>query len=112
MKKDTITAALSAIFTLSAVLLNTAYLSAVYAQVSGTPGEVGTKNASEPYFAPLNLTGSETATEFDELAGANTGILANDSSISNPNITALDSTSVNEKEACMQIPGNTAENCP
>jgi hypothetical protein len=53
MKKDTIIAALSAIFTLSAVLLNTAYLSAAYAQVSGTPGEVGTKNASEPYFAPL-----------------------------------------------------------
>ena len=57
------------------------------------------------------MTGPETANEFGQ-AGLDEPVLANDTDISNPNITALDSTSVNEKEDCMSIPGNTAEDCP
>jgi hypothetical protein len=110
-KKATIVGILSALFTLSTILLNTPYLNTAYAQVSGTPGEAGVKNASEPYFAPLNMTGPETATEFGQ-AGADEPVLANDTDIGNPNITALGSTSVNEREDCMSIPGNTAEDCP
>ena len=110
-KNATIVGILSTIFTLSTILLNTPYLNSAYAQVSGTPGEAGVKNASEPYFAPLNMTGPETATEFGQ-AGADEPVLANDTDISNPNITALDSTSVNEREDCMSVPGNTAEDCP
>ena len=110
-KNATIVGILSTIFTLSTILLNTPYLNSAYAQVSGTPGEAGVKNESEPYFAPLNMTGPETATEFGQ-AGIDEPVLANDTDISNPNITALDSTSVNEREDCMSIPGNTAEDCP
>ncbi|MGB7632278.1 MAG: hypothetical protein WBL68_01010 [Nitrososphaeraceae archaeon] len=110
-KKATIVGILSTLFTLSTILLNTPYLNIAYAQVSGTPGEAGVKNASEPYFAPLNMTGPETATEFGQ-AGLDEPVLANDTDISNPNITALDSTSVNEREDCISIPGNTAEDCP
>ncbi|MGA6992095.1 MAG: hypothetical protein WBX81_16880 [Nitrososphaeraceae archaeon] len=110
-KKATIVGILSTLFTLSTILLNTPYLNTAYAQVSGTPGEAGVKNASEPYFAPLNMTGPETANEFGQ-AGLDEPVLANDTDISNPNITALDSTSVNEREDCISIPGNTAEDCP
>ena len=110
-KKATIVGILSTLFTLSTILLNAPYLNTVYAQVSGTPGEAGVKNASEPYFAPLNMTGPETATEFGQ-AGADEPILANDTYVGNPNITALDATGVNEREDCMSIPGNTAEDCP
>ncbi len=110
-KKATIVGILSTLFTLSTILLNTPYLNTVYAQVSGTPGEAGVKNASEPYFAPLNMTGPETATEFGQ-AGADEPVLANDTYVGNPNITALDATGVNEREDCMSIPGNTAEDCP
>ena len=110
-KKATIVGILSTLFTLSTILLNTPYLNTVYAQVSGTPGEAGVKNASEPYFAPLNMTGPETATEFGQ-AGADEPVLANDTYVGNPNITALDATGINEREDCMSIPGNTAEDCP
>ena len=110
-KKATIVGILSTLFTLSAILLNTPYLNTIYAQ-EGTPGEAGVKDAQEPDFAPLNLTGPETATEFEEIAGSDQSILANDTDISNPNITALDATGINEREDCMSIPGNTAEDCP
>jgi hypothetical protein len=110
-KKATVVGTLSAIFTLSAIMLNTPYLNTAYAQ-QGPPGEAGVTDEQEPYFAPLNETGPETATEFDELAGSDEAILANDTDISNPNNTALDATGVNEREDCMQIPGNTAEDCP
>jgi hypothetical protein len=55
---------------------------------------------------------TETAAEFGALAGGNEAILANDTDISNPNNTALSSTGTNEREACMELPGNTAEDCP
>lgn len=99
---------LSTMFAISAILISTPYLNSVSAQV---PGEAGS-NASDPYFAPLNMTGPETATEFEDIAGSDAAILANDTAISNPNNTELDATGVNIKEDCMQIPGNTAEDCP
>jgi hypothetical protein len=110
-KKATIVGILSTLFTLSTILLNTPYLNTAYAQVTGTPGEAGVENASEPYFPPLNATGPETSTLFGQ-AGADEPVLANDTDISNPNITALDATGINEREDCMSLPGNTAEDCP
>lgn len=107
-KKATVVSTLSTIFALSAILIGTPYLNSVSAQV---PGEAGS-NASDPYFAPLNMTGPETATEFEEIAGSDAAILANDTAISNPNNTMLDATDVNIREDCMQVPGNTAEDCP
>jgi hypothetical protein len=110
-KKATIVGTLSTLFTLSAILLNTPYLNPAFAQ-EGPPGEAGVTDESEPNFAPLNMTGPETATEFEEIAGSDAAILANDTAISNPNNTMLDATDVNIREDCMQVPGNTAEDCP
>ena len=110
-KKATIIGILSTVFTLSAILLNTPHLNTAYAQGVGTPGEAGVKNASEPYFAPLNMTGPETATEFGQ-AGADEPVLANDTAISNPGINVEDAATINAREDCMSIPGNTAEDCP
>ena len=118
-KKATVIGTLSAIFTLSAIMLNTPYLNTAYAQAQeGPPGEAGVTNEPESNFTACtglggcNQTQPETATELEEYAGSNEAILANDTDISNPNNTALDATGVNEREDCMQIPGNTAEDCP
>ena len=110
--KATVIGILYTIFTLSAILLNTPYLNTAHAQGVGTPGEAGVQNATEPDFAPLNLTGPETATEFAGIAGSDESILGNDSAISNPNITAEDAAGINEREDCMSTPGNTAKDCP
>jgi hypothetical protein len=110
-KKATIVGTLSTLFTLSAILLNAPYLNPSFAQ-EGPPGEAGVTDESEPDFSPLNMTGPETATEFEEIAGSDAAILANDTDISNPNNTMLDATDVNIREDCMQVPGNTAEDCP
>ena len=110
-KKATIVGILSTIFTLSAILLNTPYLNTIYAQ-EGPPGEAGVTDEPDSPFTPFNQTGPETATELEEDAGSDEAILANDTDISNPNNTAFDATGVNEREDCMQIPGNTAEDCP
>jgi hypothetical protein len=107
----TIMGTLSAIFTLSTILFNAPYLNTAYSQ-EGPPGEAGVTDEPEPDFPPLNMTGPETATEFEEIAGSDAAILANDTDISNPNNTMLDATGVNIREDCMQIPGNTAEDCP
>ena len=111
-KNATIVGILSTFFTLSTILLNTPYLNTAYAQVSGTPGEAGVTDASEPYFTPLNMTGPETATEFGNRQEVDEAVLANDTDISNPNIHCAGCYSVNEREDCMSIPGNTAEDCP
>lgn len=107
-KKATAVGILSILFTLSTILMNASYSNEALAQ-QGTPGEVGSGNKSEPYFPPLNLSGPETA---QELEGNNSAILSEDTSISNPNNTALSSTGTNEREACMELPGNKAEDCP
>lgn len=110
-KKGTIVGILSTIFTLSAILLNTPYSNTIYAQ-EGPPGEAGVTDEPDSPFTPFNQTGPETATQLEEYAGSDEAILANDTDISNPNNTAFDATGVNERENCMQIPGNTAEDCP
>ncbi|MGA7368515.1 MAG: hypothetical protein WBX01_05250 [Nitrososphaeraceae archaeon] len=114
-KKATAVGILSTLFTLSAVLMNTQYSSVVLAQEEGPPGEAGVTDEPESPFTPFNETATEepeTATELEEYAGSDQAILANDTAISNPNNTVLDSTDVNIREDCMQIPGNTAEDCP
>ena len=110
-KKATVVGILSTIFTLSAILLNTPYLNTAYAQ-EGPPGEAGVTDEPDSPFTPFNQTGPETATQLEEYAGSDEAILANDTDISNPNNTAFDATDVNEREECMQVPGNTAEDCP
>ncbi len=111
-KKATIVGILSTIFTLSAILLNTPYLNTIYAQ-EGPPGEAGVTDEPEsPFTEQSNQTGPETAAGLEAEAGSDQAILANDTDISNPNNTAFDATGVNEREDCMQIPGNTAEDCP
>jgi hypothetical protein len=100
------------LFMLSAVLLNTPYVNTAYAQ-EGPPGEAGVTDEPEsPFTEQPTQPGPETATELEEAAGSDEAILANDTTISNPNNTALDATAINEREDCMQIPGNTAEDCP
>ncbi len=121
-KKATIVGIMSTIFTLSAILLNTPYLNTAYAQAQeGPPGEAGvTDEPLSPFTpcpgegaCPLNQTQPETATELEEYAGSDQAILANDTDISNPNNTGLGrAVDVNEREDCMQVPGNTAEDCP
>jgi hypothetical protein len=110
-KKASIVGILSTLFTLSAILLNTPYLNTAYAQ-EGPPGEAGVTDEPLSPFTPFNQTGPETATELEEDAGSDQAILQNDTTISNPNNTMADATAVNEREECMQIPGNTAEDCP
>lgn len=110
-KKATILGILSTLFTLSAILMNASHSNVALAQ-EGPPGEAGVTDEQEPYFPPLNMTGPETATEFEEIAGSDAAILANDTAISNPNNTVLDATGINIREDCMQVPGNTAEDCP
>jgi hypothetical protein len=110
-KKATIVGIMSTLFILSAILMNTSHSNVALAQ-EGPPGEAGVTDEPEPYFPPLNTTGPETATEFEEIAGSDAAILANDTAISNPNNTALDATGINIREDCMQVPGNTAEDCP
>ena len=110
-KKATVVGILSTIFTLSAILLNTPYLNTAYAQ-EGPPGEAGVTDEPDSPFTPFNQTGPETAAQLEEYAGSDEAILANDTDISNPNNTAFDATGVNEREDCMQVPGNTPEDCP
>lgn len=110
-KKASIVGILSTLFTFSAILLNTPYLNTAYAQ-EGPPGEAGVTDEPLSPFTPPNQTGPETATELEEYAGSDQAILENDTTISNPNNTMSDATAVNEREECMQIPGNTAEDCP
>ncbi|MDN5867321.1 MAG: hypothetical protein L0H55_07965 [Candidatus Nitrosocosmicus sp.] len=80
--------------------------------INGTPGEVGTKNNSEAYYSPLNLTGPETIEEFESIEGSNADIFSNDTNISNPNITAAESDEINIQEDCMQLPNQSSVDCP
>lgn len=106
-----------AIFALSSMIIVGGHTNAAFAQandeiVSGTPGEVGTVNNSEPYFPPLNMTGPETIEEFESIEGSNEAIFTNNTDISNPNITAAESTEINMQEDCMELPNQTGINCP
>lgn len=78
----------------------------------GTPGEVGTTNNTEPYYPPLNLTGPETIESFENIEGSNADIMGNNTDISDTNNTLSDSLTVNEQEDCMQLPNQSAVDCP
>ena len=109
-KKATIVGILSTLFTLSTILLNTPYLNA---QTEGPPGEAGVTDEPEsPFTEQSNQTGPETAAGLEAEAGSNQAIFENDTSISNPEINVEDAASINAREDCMAIPGNTAEDCP
>lgn len=80
--------------------------------INGTPGEVGTTNNSEAYYAPLNMTGPETIQSLEGIEGSNAAIFANNTDISNPNITAAQSDQINIQEDCIQLPNQSAVDCP
>lgn len=75
-------------------------------------GKLGTVNNSEPYYPPLNETGPETIQSFESIEGSNADILGNDTNISDTNNTLMDSITVNEQEDCMQLPNQSAVDCP
>ena len=54
----------------------------------------------------------ETIESLDKLLGNNTAIILNDTRISNPNNTLLDSISINLKENCMTLPNSNHLYCP
>jgi len=80
--------------------------------VTGTPGEVGTTNESEDYYAPLNQTGPETIQSLEGIEGSNAAIFGNDTNISNANITAADAGTVNKQEDCLRLSNQSAVKCP
>jgi hypothetical protein len=49
---------------------------------------------------------TETIESLDKLLGNNTAIILNDTQISNPNNTLLDSININIKEDCMKLPNS------
>ena len=80
--------------------------------VTGTPGEVGTTNESEDYYAPVNETGPETIQTLEGIEGSNAAILGNDTNISNPNITSTNAEKVNVQEDCVRLSNQSAVDCP
>ena len=63
--------------------------------------------------APQFPNNTETATEFaDVIEGNDTTIIENDTNIENTNNTLPDSTDVNIREDCMQVPGQSEPYCP
>ena len=55
---------------------------------------------------------TETIEELDKLLGNNTAIILNDTHISNPKNTLLDSININIKEDCMKLPNSEHMYCP
>ena len=99
------------------ILLATAFAGplsgvAVAQIVTGTPGEVGTKNNSEDYYAPLNNTGPETINSLAAIEGSNADLFGNDTNISNPNITSTNAEKVNVQEDCVRLSNQSAVDCP
>jgi len=60
-------------------------------------------------FFPNN---TENIEALDKLLGNNTAIILNDTQISNPNNTLLDSININIKEDCMKLPSSPHLYCP
>jgi hypothetical protein len=89
-------------------------LVAVLASLSAVLGLMSATNmisvhAQVPQF-PNN---TETASEFaDVIEGNDTTIIENDTNIGNTNNTLPDSTDVNIREDCMQVPGQSEPYCP
>ena len=55
---------------------------------------------------------TETIESLDKLLGNNTAIILNNTNISNPNNTLLDSININIKEDCMTLPDSNHLYCP
>ena len=55
---------------------------------------------------------TETIESLDKLLGNNTAIILNNTNISNPNNTLLDSININIKEDCMTLPNSNHLYCP
>lgn len=55
---------------------------------------------------------TETIESLDKLLGNNTAIILNDTNISNPSNTLLDSININIKEDCMKLPNSEHMYCP
>jgi lysophospholipase L1-like esterase len=55
---------------------------------------------------------TETIESLDKLLGNNTAIILNDTHISNPKNTLLDSININIKEDCMKLPNSEHLYCP
>ena len=55
---------------------------------------------------------TETIESLDKLLGNNTAIILNNTNISNPNNTLLDSININIKEDCMKLPNSNHLYCP
>ena len=55
--------------------------------------------------------GTETIEDFEKIEGNDSAIILNDTAISNPNNTLLDSTEVNMEENCMVLPDGS-NYCP
>jgi hypothetical protein len=55
---------------------------------------------------------TETIESLDKLLGNNTAIILNDTNISNPNNTLLDSININIKEDCIKLPNSEHLYCP
>jgi len=78
------------------------------------PLAVGYTNGSNFAVAQTTETtdlGPETIEDFEKLEGNNTAIIRNDTAISNPNNTLLDSTDINMEENCMALPDGS-NYCP
>ena len=77
-------------------------------------GLTNTSNFVQTYAqSPQFPNNTETATEFaDVIEGNDTSIIQNNTNIGNTNNSLVDSTDVNIREDCMQIPGQSEPYCP
>jgi hypothetical protein len=78
---------------------------------------VGTNECDQYHISsctsPQFPNNTETASEFaDVIEGNDTTIIENDTNIGNTNNTLPDSTDVNIREDCMQVPGQSEPYCP
>ena len=78
---------------------------------------IGNNDINKPAIAQLTTqnpfpNNTETIESLDKLLGNNTAIILNDTQISNPNNTLLDSININIKEDCMKLPNSEHLYCP
>lgn len=98
----------------SMVMLKHLGLFVVLACLTVGLGLTNTSNFVQTYAqSPQFPNNTETATEFaDVIEGNDTSIIQNNTNIGNTNNTLADSTDVNIREDCMQIPGQSEPYCP
>lgn len=96
------------------LMLNHLGLFAVLACLPVGLGLMNTSSFVQTYAqSPQFPNNTETATEFaDVIEGNDTSIIQNNTNIGNTNNSLVDSTDVNIREDCMQIPGQSEPYCP